>query len=108
MAKKEKIPVHRMDDWFAGTYIKPFGAELTGKAYERAEPHRHDFYYIVLVEQGELELEVDSEAVRLGDQTLFLFSRPAFDLLFSSQSLITRTEVFAPDQSYRKAALGIS
>jgi AraC family transcriptional activator of pobA len=73
MGKKEKIPVHQMDDWFAGVYIKPFGAvKASGPAYEIAEAHRHDFYYCVIVEKGELELEVDFEKVRLTDQTLFL------------------------------------
>ena len=73
MRKKEKIPVHSMDDWFSGVYIKPFGTETpSGHAYEISQPHRHDFYYCVLSEKGEMELEVDFEKVVLTDQTLFL------------------------------------
>ena len=73
MRKKEKIPVHHMDDWFSGTYIKPFGTETpAGHTYEISKPHRHDFYYCVLSEEGEMELEVDFENVVLTDQTLFL------------------------------------
>jgi len=73
MRKKEKIPVHSMDDWFSGIYIKPFGTEtLPGHTYEISRPHRHDFYYCVLSANGEMELEVDFEKVVLTDQTLFL------------------------------------
>jgi len=73
MRNKENIPVHRMDDWFSGVYIKPFGGgETTGKPYEISEPHRHDFYYFVLVDKGKMELEVDFEKIELTDQTLFL------------------------------------
>ena len=73
MSKKEKIPVHHMDDWFSGVYIKPFGGEETaGKPYEISKPHRHDFYYFVLVDKGKMELEVDFEKIELTDQTLFL------------------------------------
>jgi AraC family transcriptional activator of pobA len=77
MNKKEKIPVHRMDDWFSGVYIKPFGAEKsTGQAYEISRPHRHDFYYCVLVDKGKMELEVDFEKIQLTDQSLFLSYPP--------------------------------
>ncbi|MFD2937642.1 helix-turn-helix domain-containing protein [Spirosoma flavum] len=73
MNKKGKIPVHQMDDWFAGVYMKPFGAENSSPlAYEISRPHRHDFYYCVLVDKGNIELEVDFEHVQLMDQTLFL------------------------------------
>lgn len=73
MNRKEKIPVHRMDDWFSGIYIKPFGAEkAAGKDYEISQPHRHDFYFCVLLDKGKMELEVDFEKTQLTDQTLFL------------------------------------
>lgn len=73
LIKKEKIPVHRMDDWFSGIYIKPFGTEKpSGHAYEVSRPHRHDFYYCVLVDKGEMELEVDFNKIQLTDQSLFL------------------------------------
>jgi AraC-like DNA-binding protein len=73
MAKKEKIKVYKMDDWFSGVYIKPFGAKNTSVPdYEISRPHRHDFYYCILLEKGRLELEVDFEKVELTDQTLFL------------------------------------
>lgn len=73
MSRKEKIRVHRMDDWFSGVYIKPFGVEkFLIPDYEISEPHRHDFYYCVLLDKGSMELEVDFEKVRLTDQSLFL------------------------------------
>lgn len=73
MRKKEKIPVHSMDDWFSGIYIKPFGTETpSGHTYEISQPHRHDFYYCVLSEEGEMELEVDFDKVVLTNRTLFL------------------------------------
>lgn len=62
-----------MDDWLAGVYIKPFGGEKSSSlAYEISQPHRHDFYYCVLVDKGNLKLEVDFEPVQLTDQTFFL------------------------------------
>ena len=73
MTKKEKIQVHRMDDWFSGVYIKPFGYEKSSVPdYEISQPHRHDFYYCVLSDKGRMELEVDFEKVEITDQTLFL------------------------------------
>jgi|GEM_PF-6214656 len=73
MSKKEKIPVHRMDDWFAGIYLKSFAAvNSTGKAYNLYEPHRHDFYFCILVDKGNLELEIDFKKTQLTNQTLFL------------------------------------
>jgi len=73
MSKKQKIQIHRMDDWFSGVYIKPFGTEKpSGHSYKRSEPHRHDYYYCVLLDKGTMELEVDFEKVQLTDQTLFL------------------------------------
>ncbi|MCF0057173.1 AraC family transcriptional regulator [Dyadobacter sp. CY356] len=73
MSRKEKIRVHSMDDWFSGVYIKPFGTEkFSVPAYEISEPHRHDFYYCVLLDKGSMELEVDFEKIRLTEQSLFL------------------------------------
>ena len=73
MSKKEPIPVHRMDDWFSGVYIKPMGAgKSSDKAYDSSRAHRHDFYYCVLMDKGEMEMEIDFEKVQLTDQTLFL------------------------------------
>ncbi|WP_316763648.1 helix-turn-helix transcriptional regulator [Pedobacter aquatilis] len=73
MSKNLKIPVHRMDDWFSGIYLKPFGIDHSaGQGYKVSEPHRHDFYYCVLVDKGSMEMEVDFKKVRLIDQTLFL------------------------------------
>lgn len=73
MSKQTGIPVYRMDDWFSGIYIKPIGVERSaGKAYESSEPHRHDFYYCVLLDKGQMELEVDFKKVRLSEQMLFL------------------------------------
>ena len=73
MIKKDRIPVHSMDDWFSGVYIKPFGAEASSdKAYDISLPHRHDFYFCVLSDKGEMELDIDFEKVQITDQTLFL------------------------------------
>jgi len=73
MAKKEKIQIHRMDDWFSGIYIKPFSAVKTSVPdYEISQPHRHDFYYCVLLEKGIMKLEVDFTEVEITNQTLFL------------------------------------
>jgi len=73
MSKTVKIPVHRMHDWFSGVYLKPFGMEYSaGQEYKISEPHRHDFYYCVLVDKGNMEMEVDFKKVQLIDQTLFL------------------------------------
>jgi len=73
MSKKKPIPVHRMDDWFSGVYIKPLGAEKSsGKPYDSSQAHRHDFYYCVLLDKGKMEMEIDFEKVELTDQTLFL------------------------------------
>jgi len=65
-----------MDDWFAGIYLKPITTNAApDRSYERSAPHRHDFYYCVLLEKGCMELEVDFEQVKLGDHSLF-FSYP--------------------------------
>jgi len=76
MANSKQIPVHRMDDWLSGVYIKPFGkGKSSAGKYEISAPHRHDFYYCVLLEKGEIELEVDFQKIQLTDQSLF-FSYP--------------------------------
>ncbi|WP_460940148.1 AraC family transcriptional regulator [Spirosoma humi] len=72
MNSDQRIPVHRMDDWVAGVYLKAAGGGQATSAYERVKPHRHDFYYCVLIDKGELELEVDFQPIKLTDQTLFL------------------------------------
>lgn len=73
MNEKMKVPIYRMNDWFSGVYIKSFGTEQsTGYDYKISAPHRHDFYYCVLVDKGEMEMEVDFKKVLLIDQTLFL------------------------------------
>lgn len=73
MTKKSKIPVHRMDEKFSGIYIAPLMADKSSAgSYERSRPHRHDFYYGVLLDQGEIELSVDFEHIKLSGQSLFL------------------------------------
>jgi AraC-like DNA-binding protein len=73
MSKKEKIPVHRMDDWLAGVYLKSFSTvKAFGPNYVISEPHRHDFYYCVLLDKGDMELEVDFKRIKLGDHAVFL------------------------------------
>lgn len=65
-----------MDDWLSGVYIKPAGVEKSSlTSYEISQPHRHNFYYCVLLEKGKMELEVDFRKIRLADQSLF-FSYP--------------------------------
>lgn len=71
MSRSRQIPVHRMDDWLSGVYIKSAGMGKSS-SYELAQPHRHDFYYCVLVDKGQLELEVDFQKIQLTDQSLFL------------------------------------
>jgi len=71
MNKKKQIPVHKMDDWLSGIYIKPAGKSKSAFSnYEISQPHRHDFYYCVLLDKG--KIEVDFKKVRLSDLTLFL------------------------------------
>ena len=73
MTKRTAIPVHGMEDWFSGVYLKAMSADATARpAYERSEPHRHNFYYAVLLEKGELEIEVDFQTIRLTGGSLFL------------------------------------
>ena len=61
-----------MTDWFGGIYLKAMAAPSPGFRYERAAPHRHDFYYCVLLEAGSLEMEVDFAKVLLREPSLFL------------------------------------
>lgn len=71
MLKTPNIPVHRMDDWNAGVYLKSFGsARSFGPDYEVEEPHRHDFYYCVLLEKGAMVAEVDFRIHQLAANTL--------------------------------------
>lgn len=72
MDRKEQIPVHRMDDWTAGIYLKSFAeAKPFGAGYEISQAHRHDFYYCVLLEKGAMEVEVDFHRFHLGDHAIF-------------------------------------
>jgi AraC family transcriptional activator of pobA len=72
MSKKERIPVHRMDDWLAGVYLKSFGSVKTFGNYEISEAHRHDFYYCILLAEGNMDLEVDFKEIKLNNYSLFL------------------------------------
>jgi AraC family transcriptional regulator, transcriptional activator of pobA len=73
MSKKREIPVYGMDDWFAGVYIKPLNLEkVAAPKYESSEPHRHDFYYCVLMDKGSMDVAVDFQQLTIGDQSLFL------------------------------------
>jgi AraC family transcriptional activator of pobA len=73
MPKKMTIPVHRMDDWFSGVYLKQMARENSSRpSYERSLPHRHDFYYCVLLEKGIIELEVDFRKFQLTGPSIFL------------------------------------
>lgn len=73
MKKKTQIPVHSMDDWFSGVYIQPMGIrKFHHPVYEMSQPHRHDFYQCVLVDKGEIVMEVDFEKIRLHDRHVFL------------------------------------
>ena len=69
----KQIPVHRMDDWLSGVYLKPAGVRKTAlTTYDVGQPHRHDFYYCVLLEKGTMELEVDFQKIHLKDHSLFI------------------------------------
>lgn len=67
-----KIPIHRMTDKFSGVYMSPLESVESPPAYEVSQPHRHDFYYCVLLDKGEIEFEADFERVKITDQSLFL------------------------------------
>lgn len=76
MGINKAIPVHEMEDWLCGMYMKPAGKNMTVlTSYKTSEPHRHDFYYCVLVEKGQIELEVDFTKIQLTNRALF-FSYP--------------------------------
>ena len=73
MRRNNNIPVHSMDDWDCGIYIKPFSATNAVRlSYDLAQAHRHDFYYCVLLDEGAMELEVDLEKIQLEDYSVFL------------------------------------
>lgn len=73
MSKQESVPIHRMDDRFAGIHLAPFGgSKPSPAAYESSQPHRHDFYYCVLLEKGHLEMEVDFQPVHVPEPSLYL------------------------------------
>ncbi|MFD1875620.1 helix-turn-helix domain-containing protein [Hymenobacter bucti] len=73
MSRESPIPVHGMKEPFSNIYLAPLGAEKTGRpAYEVSQAHRHDYYYCVLLEQGDAAFEVDFQPVQLTDQSLFL------------------------------------
>lgn len=62
-----------MQEKFAECYLAPLEAEKTGRpAYGVSQAHRHDYYYCVLPEQGQLALEVDFQPVQVTNQSLFL------------------------------------
>lgn len=62
-----------MEDWFSGVYIKSItGSNAYRPDYERAVPHRHDFYYCIILDEGKLDMEVDVKKIALNGQTLFL------------------------------------
>ncbi|QJD97339.1 AraC family transcriptional regulator [Mucilaginibacter robiniae] len=72
MNPKDKIPVHRMDDWHYGIYLKSFGMVSSARPdYDLSKAHRHDFYYGVLLEKGMMALEVDFQPFHLGEHTIF-------------------------------------
>ena len=73
MSKEKQIPVHRMNERFSGIYIAPLAVEKSSTpGYEISQPHRHDFFYCVLLDKGNMELEVDFQTVQLSSQSLFL------------------------------------
>ena len=73
MAKSKKIPVYGIEQWSSGMYIKPVETNSGERLhYARSEPHRHDFYYVVLIVQGSMAMEVDHTSHELADRSLFL------------------------------------
>ncbi|WP_207766547.1 helix-turn-helix domain-containing protein [Siphonobacter curvatus] len=62
-----------MYDWFSGVYVHTMDAlKLQHPLYEMSQPHRHDFYYCIVLDKGEMELEVDFEKVQLNDHHIFV------------------------------------
>ncbi|PWV47760.1 AraC family transcriptional regulator [Chitinophaga sp. S165] len=73
MQNRDKIPIYSKEDWLSGVYIKQITPDVVAKPlYESGQPHRHDFYYCVLLEKGEMEMEVDFKKIRLTDHSLFI------------------------------------
>lgn len=73
MGTTSRIPVHRLEEKFSDIYLVPLTPEQAASPpYEAAQPHRHDFYYCVLLEQGSLALEVDFQPIQLLAHSLFL------------------------------------
>ncbi|MGI4832999.1 MAG: AraC family transcriptional regulator [Janthinobacterium lividum] len=73
MSQQERVPIHRLDDRFSGIHLAPFGGDKPSPAaYDSSQPHRHDFYYCVLLEKGRLEMEVDFQPVHLPEPSLYL------------------------------------
>ena len=73
MPKEVRVPLHPMQEKFADVYAVPLLADKpVSPPDEVARPHRHDYYYCLLLEEGMMELEVDFRPVHLGCQMLFL------------------------------------
>lgn len=76
MRKRANIPVYGLDEQLAGIYVAPFGERKSSQAtYERSQPHRHDFYYCVLLEKGSLAMEAEAQSLQLAEPSLY-FSYP--------------------------------
>lgn len=75
-----------MQEKFAECYLAPLEAEKTGRpAYGVSQAHRHDYYYCVLPEQGQLALEVDFQPVQVTNQSLFLSYPGQLHRIFSAR-----------------------
>ncbi|NML65186.1 AraC family transcriptional regulator [Hymenobacter sp. RP-2-7] len=73
MPRKARVPLHPMQEKFADVYAVPLLADKSvSPPDEVAQPHRHDYYYCLLLKEGTMELEVDFRPVHLGRQMLFL------------------------------------
>lgn len=72
MTSKKQIPVHRLNERFAGVYIAPLGTKKSLPEYEVSQPHRHDFYYCLLLDKGTIALEVDFKKLQIAGPSVFL------------------------------------
>lgn len=74
---KQAIPLHQLAATDLGVEVFPVtnAASLSPFRQEAVIPHRHDHYSCFLVEQGQLEMMVDFQPVRLSPATL-LVSHP--------------------------------
>ncbi|SHE76493.1 AraC family transcriptional regulator [Pedobacter caeni] len=73
MTKSKKIPIHTITESFSGMNIGRIGTQESFIApHEISLPHRHEHYFCILVEKGEMEILVDFNKVILTPDTVFM------------------------------------